>query len=204
MFAKEIIIILLSYVIGCIATGYYLVKLCTKKDIRQLGSGSIGARNVGRILGKKGFAFTITADALKGALVILLCQTLGLPDWAVILSMLAVTAGHIFPVQLSFRGGKGIGVTVGVLLVFDYYLLAALLLTFAILLLLSRNFMLSGIIALALMPAAAFFHNHSPIDIIGIILLIVLVIFAHRKNIQKLFSRTSITTKTIKHQDIKA
>ena len=202
MFAKEIISILLSYAIGCIATGYYIVKLCVKKDIRQLGSGSVGARNVGRILGKKGFAFTITADALKGALVILLCRTLHLPDWAVILSMLAVTAGHIFPVQLSFHGGKGIGVTVGALLVFDYYLAAALVISFVLLFLLSRKYMLSGMIAVMLISVAVFFRDHSNVEITGIIVLIMLILFAHRSNIYELFTHNTISTQTIKHQDI--
>ena len=202
MFAKEIISILLSYAIGCIATGYYIVKLCVKKDIRQLGSGSVGARNVGRILGKKGFAFTITADALKGALVILLCRTLHLPDWGVILSMLAVTAGHIFPVQLSFHGGKGIGVTVGALLVFDYYLAATLVISFVLLFLLSRKYMLSGMIAVMLISVAVFFRDHSNVEITGIIVLIMLILFAHRSNIYELFTHNTISTQTIKHQDI--
>lgn len=197
MYAKEIITILLSYALGCIATGYYIVKLVTKKDIRKLGTGSTGAKNVARILGKKGFVFTIIIDALKGATAIFLCKYLNLPDWALILSMLAVTAGHIFPIQLSFQGGKGIGTAVGALLIFDYYLVALLFLSFAILFLLSRNYMLSGIIALTLIPAAAFLRNHSPIMVTGIILLIILILFAHRKNIQKIFAHN-----TIKHQDI--
>ncbi|MBW8035735.1 MAG: glycerol-3-phosphate acyltransferase [Planctomycetes bacterium] len=202
MFAKEIIVILLSYTLGCVATGYYIVKFCVKKDIRQLGTGTIGARNVGRILGKKGFAFTITADALKGATAVFLCTYLNLPDWALILSMLAVTAGHIFPVQLSFHGGKGIGVTVGALLLFDYYLAAGLFLSFALLFLLSRNYMLSGIIAIIILPITAFLHNHSHIEVVGIILLVTLVLFAHRKNIQKLFTRNTISIQKIEHQDI--
>jgi len=203
MLGKEIIIILLSYALGCIATGYYIVKLCTGKDIRKSGSGSTGARNVARVIGKKGFVLTFTVDVLKGIAAIFVCKYFDLPDWAVVLSILAVTAGHIFPIQLSFHGGKGVGVTIGAMLIFDYYLAAVLFISFAILYLISRHYMLSGITALAVLPAAAFFRDHSAIEIIGIAVLIALVLFAHRSNIGKLFNRNTIAIESDEHQDNK-
>ena len=71
IYLKEIIAALISYLIGCICTGYYIVYFTSKKDIRKEGSSNVGARNAGRVLGKKGFIFTLIGDMSKGILVML-------------------------------------------------------------------------------------------------------------------------------------
>jgi glycerol-3-phosphate acyltransferase PlsY len=118
-----------AYLLGCFATGYYLVRARTGKDIREIESGSTGARNVGRVLGKPGFVLTVFGDFGKGALAVW-----GAWEWTnnhhlAAVAMLAVVAGQIWPAQLRFRGGKGVAASLGALLVFDY----RMALTFAVL-----------------------------------------------------------------------
>src|SRR5580698_8498322 len=96
-----------AYLIGCFTTGYYLVRAWTGKDIRETGSGSSGARNVGRVLGKQGFFFTVLGDFAKGALAVWLTREWTNDELCAALAVVAVVAGHLWPVQLKFHGGKG-------------------------------------------------------------------------------------------------
>src|SRR5215471_4498386 len=91
-------ILLGAYILGCFTTGYYLVRLLTGRDIRENGSGSVGARNVSRVLGKTGFTLTLLVDFAKGALVVQLARHFTTEDCLVILAMMAVVAGHIWPI----------------------------------------------------------------------------------------------------------
>lgn len=191
---KESVIIILSYILGCISSGYYLVKIFAGIDIRKHVSGSTGARNVGRVLGKKGFILTVCCDFIKGAAIILLCNFLNLSETATSLSMIAIVTGHIFPVQLGFDGGKGVVVTVGALLVFDHYLAACLTITFFLLLLITKKYILSGMIAIALLCFFVFFRNHSPIEIFSVFSIVTLILFAHRSNIKKEFTKNTAQT----------
>src|SRR5580658_4658583 len=86
-----------AYIIGCFTTGYYLVRLRMGKDIREMGSGSAGARNVGRFLGKSGFFLTVLGDFAKGALAVWLARKLSNDDFFTVLAVPAVVAGHLWP-----------------------------------------------------------------------------------------------------------
>ena len=97
-----------AYLLGCLATGYYLVRARTGRDIREIDSGSTGARNVGRVLGKTGFGLTVLGDFGKGALAVWGARHWTHDHQLAALAMLAVVAGHIWPAQLRFRGGKGV------------------------------------------------------------------------------------------------
>src|SRR5512135_2701540 len=114
-----------AYLLGCITTGYYLVRLRLRQDLRDLGSGSVGARNVGRLLGRPGFLLTVLGDFGKGALAVWAARHFTTDDRLVALAMLAVVAGHVWPVQLCFRGGKGMATALGALLVYDWQLALA-------------------------------------------------------------------------------
>lgn len=110
------LLLLIAYVLGCLNAGYYWVRYRTSIDIRDLGSGNAGARNVGRVLGSSGFATVFVLDALKGVLAVMLGIYFG-SVWPVPgLNALAVVLGHVFPMQLGFRGGKGIATALGALL----------------------------------------------------------------------------------------
>src|SRR6185436_7082043 len=106
--AKATAIVFGSYLLGCLATGYYLVRWRTGQDLRALGSGSTGGTNAGRVLGRWGLVITGLIDILKGAIAVGAARYFGLDEWAVALTAGAVVAGHVFPFQLRFHGGRGL------------------------------------------------------------------------------------------------
>jgi len=179
------LIILTGYLLGCMTAGYYLVRWSRGKDIRGEGSGSAGATNVGRALGPAGFAGTFLLDLAKGALAAWLAAHFGLGPWASLLCALAVVSGHIWPVQLRFRGGKGVAPLVGVLLVADYriVLIMAVICIFALALL--RRFTPSGLIALAAAPLVLLVALQPPERALRLFLLVIPVLCAHRQNIHE-------------------
>lgn len=111
----HLLALLLCYAIGCVVTAWYAVKWRTGADLRTLHSGTTGARNAGRVLGRWGFAIVALLDSLRGLLAMALAAALGLQEWWLVLAGVAVLAGHLWPAQLGFRGGKGIAVGVGVI-----------------------------------------------------------------------------------------
>ena len=187
-YSREILVVLLSYMLGCISTGYYLTRIFTGKDISSYGSKSTGARNVARILGKRGFIITFLADLLKGLIVVLAASALQIHPCAIILSWIAVVAGHIWPVQLRFHGGKGIAVTIGALLIFDYWIIAGAGVVFVLGLFVLKKYIVSGLLAVAMLPLFAVLAGHPILDIAGIVVVTGILLFAHRRNIYE-FSR---------------
>lgn len=172
-----------AYVLGCFTSGYYLVRWLTGKDIRQIGSGNVGAKNVGRVLGAKGFLLTVAFDLTKGVLAVLIARHFTPDSVLVLLAMTAVVAGHVWPVQLGFHGGKGMATSIGSLILYDFQLA----LTFGVLFLcffaLQRKTVLPGLLSLALVPLAALLLSDTAPQILFLGLWAGLVLFAHRKNI---------------------
>jgi glycerol-3-phosphate acyltransferase PlsY len=172
-----------AYILGCFATGYYLVRAIKGVDIRTEGSGSVGARNVSRVLGKAGFILTTLGDFFKGALAIWAARRFFHDDRLVIVALLAVVAGHIWPIQLRFHGGKGVATSLGALLVYDWRLAIVYMMVFACGLLIVRKTILPGLFAFACVPAAAFWLHHDGFELTALVLLVVMVLFAHRANL---------------------
>ena len=112
-------VVLFSYAVGCMCAGYYLTHFRTGQDLRSMGSGAVGARNAGRILGAWGFALTFLVDFAKGAAAVWLAYRVGREPPVVMMCVIAVVAGHIWPLQLKFRGGKGIATGIGAVVMFD-------------------------------------------------------------------------------------
>lgn len=104
---------LFAYALGCFNTGYYWVRFKTSQDIRAFGSGSTGARNVGRLLGSMGFTITFTGDIAKACIAVTIGVLMVSPSVHVIWCLPALVIGHIFPAQLGWRGGKGVAVALG-------------------------------------------------------------------------------------------
>ncbi len=198
--SKDILVVFLSYAIGCVSTGYYLTRFCTGADIRKSGSGSTGARNVGRKLGRIGFAVTLSGDFAKGMIAMWVASMLAPHPWAILVSLLAAVIGHIWPVQLGLRGGKGVAVTLGGILVFDHWLAVVCCLVFLLCLICLRKYMLSGLIAVATMPAVAITAGHSAIDIAGVIALTIVILFAHRNNLAELIRKKRFDAETIEQE----
>jgi glycerol-3-phosphate acyltransferase PlsY len=189
---KDILVVFLSYTIGCFSTGYYLTRLCTGTDIRKSGSGSTGARNAGRALGRTGFAVTFSGDVAKGVIAIWLASMLAPHHWAITGSLIAVVAGHIWTAQLGFHGGKGIAVTLGGILAFDYRLLAACCLVFCLCFVCLRKYMLSWLIAIMAMPVVAALTGNSAADTVGTLVIAFMILFAHRGHITEFIPKKHV------------
>ena len=178
-----------SYALGCIVGAYYLVRWRTGSDLRDVGSGNAGARNAARILGRAGFAGALAIDMGKGAVATWMSLRLGLQPVAVSVAMVAVVAGHIWPAQLGFRGGKGAATSLGVMLVFDSTVALLALAVGILALALTRRFTLSGLGAIALGPLIAAWRGHGAVSVAGLATIAVIVLYAHRSN---LFARQSV------------
>ena len=177
-------IALASYLLGCFTTGYYLVKARTGQDLRELGSGSVGARNVGRQLGWAGFVLTMVGDFGKGALTVWAARHFTADDRVVAMATLAVVAGHVWPAQLLFRGGKGMATSLGALLVYDWQLAVSFVLAFAVAFIALRKTVLPGLFAIACLPFMAAYLGRSQVAVIALAALAAVVLFAHRQNLQ--------------------
>jgi glycerol-3-phosphate acyltransferase PlsY len=181
--------ILTSYFIGCFTAGYYWTRWKTGRDIRASGSGNVGARNVGRALGRGGFAVTLLLDAAKGALAVLGGSWIGLGAEAIVASIVAVVVGHNWPVQLRFRGGKGVAVSLGALLAYDPFIVLALFAVFLPVIAVLRNLTLSGMIAFALAPLFTLLSRAPKADVAAASIVAILVLLTHRRNIREEIAR---------------
>ncbi|WP_160164565.1 glycerol-3-phosphate acyltransferase [Pedosphaera parvula] len=176
-------ILIASYFLGCIATGFYLVRIRIGKDVREMGSGNIGARNVGRVLGSSGFWITLVGDFAKGAAAVWVARYFTADNHVTALAMLAAVLGHVWPIQLRFRGGKGIATSLGALAVCDFHLALTFVGLFAVIYLILRRTTLGGLVAFACLPLASMFMDHDPLKVVLISILAGLVLLAHRKNL---------------------
>lgn len=187
MTGKEIICILIAYLLGGICTGYYLVRFKTGMDVRDQASGGLGARNVGRVLGRTGFIITLLGDALKGVVAVALAREFEIAEPAVSLVMVAVIAGHIWPLPLQFRGGRGIATGIGAFLAYDPGLALLLLGLTGVLMVFRRGFILSGLAAFLLLPAAAHVMEMPGHTVAALAGASGIILFAHRERIRKAF-----------------
>jgi glycerol-3-phosphate acyltransferase PlsY len=178
---------LLAYVLGCFTAGYYLVRWLAEKDIRDIGSGSVGARNVGRVLGKTGFFLTVLFDFGKGAVAVLVARHFTGDDRLAGVAMLAVVAGHIWPAQLRFHGGKGMATSLGALLAYDPQLAGTFAVIFLCLCLVLRKLVVPGLLAMGCLPLAGMLLSHAPVKVLLVSVLAGLVIVGHRKNLMEAF-----------------
>jgi len=172
-----------AYLLGCFTAGYYLVRLRTGLDIRTIGSGSVGARNVSRVLGIGGFFFTLLFDFGKGALAMWLARHFTGSERMAALAIVMVVAGHIWPVPLRFHGGKGMATALGGLVFFDPQLTVVFVVLFLCLFALLRKTVLPGLFAMVCVPAAAVFLDRDYVDVAFLCCLAGLVLIAHRTNI---------------------
>lgn len=184
------ITLLLSYLLGCFSSAYYLVRWRTGQDVRQHGSGNAGATNAGRVLGKWAFVVALMGDAGKGALAVFLAGWLTGGDlWAVGLAVPAVIVGHIWPVQMNFRGGEGFATAIGALAVLDPLLLLIVGGPPLLFYLATRKRSLAGVIALLLVLPALFVLGRPVSEWAGLLLVMAVMIWAFRRHIRKVLGR---------------
>jgi len=185
--SHEILFVVCSYLLGSVPFGYLIFYLSEGKDIRDLGSGNIGATNVLRSKGKLAGLATLLLDVLKGALPIVYGHIHFDLPWIVLLGGLAVLLGHVFPVFLKFRGGKGVGSLVGVFLVFYYPALLVFLLVFFLTLWLSRYVSLGSLLGASALFFCILFTQVVEASIV-VFLMLLLIVFRHRANIRRLLA----------------
>jgi len=172
-----------AYVLGCFSTGYYLVRRRAGLDIRELGSGSTGARNAGRVLGRKGFWLTMTGDMAKGGLTVWTALKLTGNYRVALLALLAVVAGHVWPAQLGFRGGKGVSTSLMGVLIYDWRLALIYCLVFAAGLAVMRRSVAASLAGFILLPTASRWLGADPAQIWEISVLAGLILLAHHRNV---------------------
>jgi acyl-phosphate glycerol 3-phosphate acyltransferase len=189
MTLKEAVWVVASYCLGCFTAGYYWVRFRTGNDIRGQGSGTVGARNAGRLLGPAGFMTTFLLDFAKGALAVAGARYLHLSTAAVIAAILAVVIGHAFPAQLRFHGGKGVAASLGALLVYDPRIVGVLLCIFLPSVAIARNFTLAGLLSFALAPLVVFLLGMGKEPVAAMCLLGILVLVLHRRDIREEYAR---------------
>jgi acyl phosphate:glycerol-3-phosphate acyltransferase len=186
----EILIVLLGYVLGCFSTAYYLVKLRTGEDIRLMGSGNAGGRNAKTVLGTSGFLMVAFGDMAKGVISVALALFFNLSPFATWLVVVAVVAGHIWPIQLRFRGGKGVATALGAILVLNSTIIAIMVVLFGIIWFFLRHVTIGGLFVIAISPFITAFLGYSELDVIGNVLLAIIIIVAHRENIANLITNS--------------
>lgn len=150
-----------SYLVGCVPAAYYLVRLLSGRDIRELGSGNAGATNAGRVLGSGGFLGVLAFDMAKGGAVVAVARGIGLGPAGAAIAMVAVVAGHVWPLQLALRGGKGVATGVGAALVLDPVVSLLAAGGFLPLYVATGRHRISGLGAIAVSPALAIFLDRS-------------------------------------------
>ncbi|WP_010298129.1 glycerol-3-phosphate 1-O-acyltransferase PlsY [Candidatus Odyssella thessalonicensis] len=175
-----------AYLLGSIPFGLIFVKLSGRGDVRDIGSGNIGATNVLRTGSKVLAACTLLADALKGALAILTAKYVGLDETTLALTGLVVIIAHVFPVWLKFKGGKGVATALGVYLAINPLLGLCIALTWLAVAKVFKISSLAALIALFMAPIyTAALRTSIEVSILGIAIYL-LIFWTHRDNIRRI------------------
>lgn len=187
---ETVIVILGAYLIGSIPTGYIIVKLATGQDIRTIGSGSTGATNVKRVMGKKWFFITLLLDAFKGALPVVLASIFATNFTDIgllpVLAAVAVILGHSKSIFLKFTGGKSVASGVGTILALNWIVGLIIAAIWGIITYTSKYVSLGSIIALAISPFLMWAFKAPLAYIVYCAIGALYIIYLHRSNIQRL------------------
>ena len=182
-------IIVLAYLIGSIPTGFLIVKAKTGQDIRTIGSGSTGATNVKRVLGKKWFFAVMILDAIKGALPVALAKFIPNDTYGIlaVLAAVFVIIGHSKPVFLQFKGGKSVASGVGTILALNLLVGAIVAIIWAIITYISKYVSLGSIIALCISPFVMYYLKNPIGYVVYCAIAAIYIVYLHRENIKRLF-----------------
>lgn len=190
MILELLMVVILAYVIGSIPTGYIIVKLFTGQDIRTIGSGSTGATNVKRVMGKKWFFIVMILDAIKGALPVILAKVFATTFVNIgllpVLAAVAVILGHSKSIFLKFTGGKSVASGVGTILALNWHVGLIIAAVWAVITYFSKYVSLGSIIALAISPFLMWYFAMPVAYICYCALGAIYIIYLHRENIGRL------------------
>lgn len=191
-----IALLIIGYLLGSIPFGY-LISRSKNIDITKQGSGATGATNVSRSLGFKYAVLVAVLDIAKAVLPIYIGILYFFPGWQLVLISIAPVLGHIFPVWLKFKGGKGVSVIfASIIMVMGWQYSLIILVLWAIALLIIKTMSLTNLIAFLILPFLFWFKTHSYIYVWLGIFYVITIYWAHRENIKRL--RQGIEPKTIK------
>jgi glycerol-3-phosphate acyltransferase PlsY len=188
----------IAYLLGSIPFGYILVRLFRKQDVREQGSGNIGATNVARSGGTKLGVVTLLLDVGKAYAAVEIARHLAAGAGSVVMydvmvaAAIAAVMGHMFPVWLGFRGGKGAASALGVILAMTWPSAVGILLVFIVVFALTRYVSLASIIGSASFPLFGFHFvaQHTPMVKFGFLFIPLLIIVKHHGNIRRLMNGT--------------
>lgn len=185
----EIAVVIFAYLLGSVPTGY-IIGSRAGIDIRKAGSGNVGATNVARVIGKRQGILTLIGDALKGFIPVLVASQLDLSSNTMALAGAAAFLGHLFPVFLKFRGGKGVATAFGVFLGLAPWATLVLAVVFAGVLLSCRIVSISSMIAAAAAPISFWFFSYPFPSVATSVFLALMIVLRHRANIERLLAGT--------------
>ena len=187
-----ILIISISYLMGSIPFGLILTKVFLKKDIREVGSGNIGATNVLRTGNKLIGYLTLILDVLKAMIPVLYIK-FNFPE-LVYISSLSAFIGHVFPVWLKLKGGKGVATYVGILFSINYFLAIVFIVSWLIIFFISKYSSLGSILSSLIIPIFIFLNSNYESQYFFIIMF-VLILYTHRENVKRLINKEESKTK---------
>jgi len=179
-----------AYLIGSIPTGYIIVKAFTGQDIRTIGSGSTGATNVKRVMGKKWFFITLLLDAFKGALPVVLAALFAKNFTSIgllpVVAAVCVILGHSKSIFLKFTGGKSVASGVGTILALNWHVGLMIAAIWGVITYFSKYVSLGSIIALAVSPFLMYFFDGRLAYVAYCVVGALYIIYLHRENIARL------------------
>lgn len=179
-----------AYLIGSIPTGYIIVRAFKNEDIRKIGSGSTGATNVKRVMGKKWFFITLLLDAFKGALPVIIAAMFAKNFTAIgllpVIAAVAVILGHSKSIFLNFTGGKSVASGVGTILALNWQVGLIIAAIWGVITYFSKYVSLGSIIALAISPFLMYFLDGRLAYVAYCLLGAIYIIYLHRENIGRL------------------
>ncbi|MFV0479298.1 MAG: glycerol-3-phosphate 1-O-acyltransferase PlsY [Anaerorhabdus sp.] len=188
---RGIIAVFGSYILGSIPWALVIGKVFYKTDVREHGSGNLGASNAGRTLGKKAGAIVTLLDALKAFIAVALCA-IWFPDWAIVAG-LACCFGHCFPIFANFKGGKAVASAMGYFLGLGVFVTHQILITFVapvavffVVLYLCKMVSLSSLTAIAIEVLLSFFITKNTTVTLAIFILFLFIAYRHKDNIKRI------------------
>ena len=190
MLLSSPLLLALGYLLGSMPNGYLAGRWLKGIDLRQCGSGSTGATNVLRNVGKGPALVVFLLDVGKGALAVLLAKSFGLNDWVQVLAGLAALAGHIWPVWLGWKGGKAVATGLGMFLGLAWPVGLACFGLFMAVISISRIVSLSSVVAAIGLPVLMLISGGSSAYLVVSLVASVLVLWRHRSNIERLIAGT--------------
>ncbi len=186
-----IFVLITIYLIAAIPTGVVLSRLMGSEDIREKGSGNIGASNVYRVAGKLAGVLTLVGDTLKGFLPLLAYKSwlAPTPEQLGVASAVAIV-GHCYPIYLKFKGGKGVATALGIFLVLSPQAVLGALIVFALAVGITRYISLGSVLAAMSAPLLILMLNHPQPIVLTTLFIAMLVVWRHRTNIRRLLDGT--------------